>query len=221
LLTSEPERVAAVLRAGTARLGFDAGTARLGIWVDEGLMGFLSFHNPWALLLGALAVPVVLLYRRRTRMPRATLAAGAIWREVLAEEGLRARWAPWRERVSLAVQLLAVGLLVLAAADPRLAAPPHDEPPVDWEAISARRADSAVAVEFPGSPPLGAETAALVRQFLDEHPPRAETRPQPLPLGEAPPSRPRRGAPLGPWLVAVAVVLLAGEWCLYQRRWFS
>jgi len=75
--------------------------------------------NPIALLWGLLAVPVVLLYMRRLRARRETVATGAIWQQVLAEENRRSAWQPFRHRVSLAVQLTGLGLLVLAAADPQ------------------------------------------------------------------------------------------------------
>ena len=82
----------------------------------------MAFANPMALAWGLLAIPVVLLYRRDVRRTRVPVAAGMIWQQVLAEEARRGGWQRWRHRVSLAVQLTVLVLLVIALADPQLPA---------------------------------------------------------------------------------------------------
>ena len=46
-----------------------------------------------------------------------------IWQQVFAAEQVRATWQQWRDRVSLAVQLLILALVVVAMADPQVPAP--------------------------------------------------------------------------------------------------
>lgn len=85
----------------------------------------MTFANPLALLWGLLAVPIVILYLRRTRLRREPVATSMIWEQVFAAEQARAAWQRWRHRVSLAVQLLILALVVVAMADPQIPAPRH------------------------------------------------------------------------------------------------
>ncbi len=82
----------------------------------------MTLANPWALLWGLLAIPIVMLYLRRTRVQREPTATAMIWDRVLAEEPMRTWWQRWREPVSLAVQLCILALLVIALADPQVPA---------------------------------------------------------------------------------------------------
>jgi len=83
----------------------------------------MTFTNPLALLWGLLAVPVVLLYWRRIRLRRETVATGMFWERVFAEDRARQSWQRWRHGVSLAVQLAVLLLLVLALAEPLIPPP--------------------------------------------------------------------------------------------------
>lgn len=79
----------------------------------------MTFANPAALWALLLAVPIVILYLRRSRWRPLPTATPWLWQEALAVEPFRAFWQPWRGPVSLAVQLTILVLLVLALADPR------------------------------------------------------------------------------------------------------
>jgi len=83
----------------------------------------MTFANPLALLWALLAVPIVLLYRRRIPLRREAVATEMIWQQVFAEERARDAWQPWRHSVSLAVQLTILLLLVLAMAEPLIPGP--------------------------------------------------------------------------------------------------
>jgi hypothetical protein len=79
----------------------------------------MSFANPAALWAGLLAVAIVALYLRRSRLPQLPITAPRLWQAALAAEPSRLAWRPWRGPVSLVVQLAVLALLVLALADPR------------------------------------------------------------------------------------------------------
>ena len=78
----------------------------------------MQVSNPAALWWALLAVPIVLLYLRTTRTPRHTVATGFLWAKALEEHKVRSRWRPWRQPVSLALQLAILALIVLATAGP-------------------------------------------------------------------------------------------------------
>jgi len=83
----------------------------------------VSFENPLALSLILLALPIIWLYRREARPPRARTATGHLWAEVLGDDPRSGWWRGYRRGVSLGVWLAVLALLVLAAADPHLPAP--------------------------------------------------------------------------------------------------
>ncbi len=83
----------------------------------------MTFVNPSALLWGLLAVPVVILYLRRIRLRREPVATDLLWERVFAEQPMRTAWQRWRWAVSLAVQLVVLGLIVMALADPQIPGP--------------------------------------------------------------------------------------------------
>jgi hypothetical protein len=83
----------------------------------------MAFTNPLGLLWGLLAVPIVILYLRRIRVRREPVATDMFWQQVFAERSARSAWQRWRWGVSLAVQLAALGLMVLALADPQMPRP--------------------------------------------------------------------------------------------------
>ncbi|MBN2477035.1 MAG: VWA domain-containing protein [Pirellulales bacterium] len=83
----------------------------------------MAFANPLALLWGLLAVPIVLLYRRKIRLRSDPVATDMIWQCVLAEQPRRDAWQRWRHPVSLAVQLTLLAVLVVALAEPWIPGP--------------------------------------------------------------------------------------------------
>lgn len=83
----------------------------------------MSFAHPFAFCWGLLAIPIVILYLRRLRLPQEQIATGMIWQQVLAEQRGRSAWRRWRRPVSLAVQLAMLALLVLALAEPQIPPP--------------------------------------------------------------------------------------------------
>jgi len=83
----------------------------------------MSFAHPFAFCWGLLAIPIVILYLRRLRLPQEQIATGMIWQQVLAEQRGRSAWRRWRRGVSLAVQLAMLALLVFALAEPQIPPP--------------------------------------------------------------------------------------------------
>lgn len=85
----------------------------------------MTLAHPYALLWALMAVPILLLYRRRIRAPRQSVATAMFWEQVFAEDGARSRWQPRRHSVSLAVQLTLLSLFVAAMSDPLIPGPQH------------------------------------------------------------------------------------------------
>lgn len=85
----------------------------------------MAFEHPWALALLLPAALAVWFNRRTAPAPRAEVAYGWLWAEVLAEDGLRRRWLRWREPVSLAVAMMTFGFLIVVLAGP-LVPPPRE-----------------------------------------------------------------------------------------------
>jgi len=83
----------------------------------------MTFANPTALVWGLLAIPVVVLYLLRDRVPHEVTATRFLWDRVIPAAERRSRWRRRRGPVSLAVQLAILGLLVIALAHPQLRAP--------------------------------------------------------------------------------------------------
>ena len=83
----------------------------------------MSFAHPLALLWGLLAIPLVLLYWRRMRVPREVVATDMFWQQAFAEEHTRSTWQRWRHGMSLAVQLGLLLLAVVALAEPLIGRP--------------------------------------------------------------------------------------------------
>lgn len=74
-------------------------------------------------LLGGLAVIVALLYVLKLRRRRVTVPFSPIWGRVVVADDSRRWWERLKRLLSYLIQLLFVGLLILALADPR----PSDE----------------------------------------------------------------------------------------------
>lgn len=83
----------------------------------------MALAHPWTLLLLGLSVVVVWLYGRPVPARRVAVGLEPLWQQALAAEPRRAAWQRWRGPVSLAVQLLILGLVVLAVADPQIPGP--------------------------------------------------------------------------------------------------
>ena len=83
----------------------------------------ILLHPYNALLPLLLAIPLVIAYLRRQKPPRETVTTGWLWDEILAQQRLRTRWLPWRDRATLALNLLILFLVAIAVADPRFAFP--------------------------------------------------------------------------------------------------
>lgn len=78
----------------------------------------MSFADPAALGLLALAIPVLLLHVLKPRREQRTVASTFLWRSVAQPVSAAKPWQRLRPSVLLLLQLLAVALLAVAVADP-------------------------------------------------------------------------------------------------------
>jgi Mg-chelatase subunit ChlD len=78
----------------------------------------MSFANPAALGLLALAIPILLLHVLKPRREQHTVASTFLWRSVAQPVSAAKPWQRLRPSVLLLLQLLAVALLAVAVADP-------------------------------------------------------------------------------------------------------
>nr|MBA3955898.1 VWA domain-containing protein [Acidimicrobiia bacterium] len=78
----------------------------------------MILRNPAALWLGLLAVPVVVLHLLRPRRLARTVSSTYLWRELAVPVSAASPWQRLRPNLLLFLQLLAVALLTLAAAQP-------------------------------------------------------------------------------------------------------
>ena len=78
----------------------------------------MTFANPAALGLLALAIPILLLHVLRPRREQRTVSSTFLWRSVARPVSAARPWQRLRPSVLLFLQLLAVALLALAVADP-------------------------------------------------------------------------------------------------------
>src|SRR5512143_849142 len=83
----------------------------------------MSFLTPLALALGALAVPVVLLYMLRLRRREVEVSSTLLWRQILRDREANAPWQRLRRNLLLFLQLLILAALVFALARPFIAVP--------------------------------------------------------------------------------------------------
>lgn len=89
----------------------------------------MSFALPIALALSALALPIVGFYILRVRMRRIPVSTNLFWKQIFDEKPPRSLWQNFRHLLSLLLQLLMLGLLVLSIADPYF----------PWQLLQARR----------------------------------------------------------------------------------
>ncbi len=89
----------------------------------------MSFAVPAALMLTAIALPIIALYVLKVRLRRMKVSTNLFWKQVYEEKPPRSLWQNLRHLISLLAQLLLLLLLVLAVADPYFS----------WQALQARR----------------------------------------------------------------------------------
>jgi len=89
----------------------------------------MSLANPAALMLAALAIPIIVFYILKIRLRRVPVSTVIFWRQIFEEKQPRSIWQHLRHLLSLLVQLLFLALLVLALGEPYF----------NWEILEARR----------------------------------------------------------------------------------
>ncbi len=89
----------------------------------------MIFGMPIALLLAAIAIPVIGLYILKVRLRRVPVSTNLFWNQIFEEKPPKSLWQNLRHWLSLLAQLLILAFLVLAIADPILS----------WQSASARR----------------------------------------------------------------------------------
>ncbi len=83
----------------------------------------MAFLTPLAALLGALAIPIVLLYLLRLRRHEAEVSSTYLWRQIVQDREANAPWQRLRRSLLLFLQLLILALLVLALMRPFVETP--------------------------------------------------------------------------------------------------
>ncbi len=78
----------------------------------------MAFLTPLALAIGALAVPVILMYMLRLRRQPVTVSSTMLWQRLMRDQEANAPWQRLRRNWLLLLQLLILGALVLALARP-------------------------------------------------------------------------------------------------------
>ena len=78
----------------------------------------MNLVNPAALLLAALAVPIVVFYILKIRLRRVPVSTLLFWQQIFEEKKPRSLWQRLRHLLSLLLQLAFLALLVFALADP-------------------------------------------------------------------------------------------------------
>ncbi len=83
----------------------------------------MSLLTPFALLLGLLAVPIILMYMLRLRRQEMLVSSTLLWQQLLRDREANAPWQKLRRNWLLILQLLILAALVLALARPFLPVP--------------------------------------------------------------------------------------------------
>lgn len=89
----------------------------------------MSLAVPAAMLLTALALPIIAFYILKVRLRRVTVSTNLFWKQLFDEKPPRSIWQHFRHLLSLLVQLLLLLILVLAIADPYFS----------WQLLESRR----------------------------------------------------------------------------------
>jgi hypothetical protein len=85
--------------------------------------GSVIFLNPVALLAGALALPILLLYMLRLRREETLVSSTFLWQRVLRDDAANTPWQRLRRNLLLLLQLLILALIMLALARPAVSVP--------------------------------------------------------------------------------------------------
>jgi hypothetical protein len=83
----------------------------------------MTFLNPAAFVLAALAIPIILLYMLRLRRREVVVSSHFLWRQVLRDNAANTPWQRLRRNLFLLLQLIILALLVVAFARPTIAVP--------------------------------------------------------------------------------------------------
>jgi len=83
----------------------------------------MSFIAPLALILSALAVPIILLYMLRLRRREVQVSSTLLWQQLLQDREANAPWQKLRRNLLLLLQLLILAALVIALARPYIEVP--------------------------------------------------------------------------------------------------
>jgi Ca-activated chloride channel family protein len=83
----------------------------------------MSFLTPLALALGALAVPIILMYMLRLRRREVQVSSTLLWRQVLRDREANAPWQRLRRNLLMLLQLAILAALVIALARPYIEVP--------------------------------------------------------------------------------------------------
>lgn len=78
----------------------------------------MSFLTPLAALGGLLAIPILLLYMLRLRRRDVVVSSNLLWQQVIQDAEANTPWQRLRRNLLMLLQLLLLGLLVLAAMRP-------------------------------------------------------------------------------------------------------
>ena len=83
----------------------------------------MSFLAPAALALGALAIPILILYMLKLRRREVRVSSTLLWKMLLRDRQANAPWQRLRRNLLLLLQLLTLASLVLALARPAIVMP--------------------------------------------------------------------------------------------------
>ena len=89
----------------------------------------MNFAVPSAILLAALALPIIAFYILKVRMRRIPVSTNLFWKQIFDERPPRSLWQNFRHLMSLLAQLFILCSLVLAFSDPYFS----------WQILQARR----------------------------------------------------------------------------------
>jgi hypothetical protein len=89
----------------------------------------MNFAVPSAILLAALALPIIAFYVLKVRMRRIPVSTNLFWKQIFDERPPRSLWQNFRHLISLLAQLFILCSLILAFADPYFS----------WQILQARR----------------------------------------------------------------------------------
>jgi len=89
----------------------------------------MSFAVPSALAFALIALPIIVFYILKVRLRQVPISTNMFWKQIFDEKPPRSLWHRFRHLLSLLAQLLLMGLMVLALADPSFS----------WQMLKARR----------------------------------------------------------------------------------